>query len=127
MTRQAGATLLQKHNLVDMAIDFMLDNNEFHQAFELAEHTAPHKLPEVHLKKALALEDDERCAAVQEPRAEGWRALPRGSRRELNEASPPRCTNTTLRAQPKAATAALRVFSLCSSFAKCLRGRPPPF
>merc|ERR1719252_84303 len=26
---EAGATLLQKHNLVDMAIDFMLDNNEF--------------------------------------------------------------------------------------------------
>merc|ERR1719460_3058516 len=63
---EAGATLLQKHNLVDMAIDFMLDNNEFHQAFELAEHTAPHKLPEVHLKKALALEDDERYKEAAE-------------------------------------------------------------
>jgi intraflagellar transport protein 172 len=57
---EAGATLLQKHNLVDMAVDYMLDHNEFSQAYELADHSAKHKLPEVHLKKALALEDDER-------------------------------------------------------------------
>jgi intraflagellar transport protein 172 len=63
---EAGATLLQKHNLVDMAVDYMLDHNEFAQASDLAQTCAVHKLPEVHLKKALALEDDERYKEAAE-------------------------------------------------------------
>lgn len=56
---EAGAQLLQKHNLVELAIDYAIDHNNFNHAFELANHSAPHKLPDIHLKKALALEDDE--------------------------------------------------------------------
>merc|ERR1719253_2112619 len=56
---EAGAQLLQKHNLVELAIDYAIDHNNFNHAFELANHSAPNKLPDIHLKKALALEDDE--------------------------------------------------------------------
>merc|ERR1712050_401578 len=40
--------------------------SNFQHAFELATHSAKHKLPDIHLKKALALEDDEQFKQAEE-------------------------------------------------------------
>jgi len=56
---EAGAQLLATHGLIEIAIDYAVEHSNFQHAFELATHSAKHKLPDIHLKKALALEDDE--------------------------------------------------------------------
>eukprot|EP00746_Dinoflagellata_sp_MGD_P167287 gnl/MRDRNA2_/MRDRNA2_97790_c0_seq1.p1 gnl/MRDRNA2_/MRDRNA2_97790_c0~~gnl/MRDRNA2_/MRDRNA2_97790_c0_seq1.p1 ORF type:complete len:1756 (-),score=421.22 gnl/MRDRNA2_/MRDRNA2_97790_c0_seq1:252-5519(-) len=63
---EAGAQLLAKHGLVEIAIDYAMEHNNFQHAFELANHSAKHKLPDIHLKKALALEDDEQFKLAEE-------------------------------------------------------------
>eukprot|EP00916_Digyalum_oweni_P007652 GHVL01012886.1.p1 GENE.GHVL01012886.1~~GHVL01012886.1.p1 ORF type:complete len:1133 (-),score=240.96 GHVL01012886.1:417-3815(-) len=57
---QAGAQLLAKHDLVEVAIDYALEHNNIEHAQQLAEHSAPQKMSAVHLKKALIAEDEER-------------------------------------------------------------------
>jgi intraflagellar transport protein 172 len=56
---EAGAQLLATHGFIEIAIDYAVEHSNFQHAFELATHSAKHKLPDIHLKKALALEDDE--------------------------------------------------------------------
>jgi intraflagellar transport protein 172 len=56
----AGATLLNKHGLLEPAIDYAMESGAFDHAFELAKDSMPKKVPEVHLKYALLLEDEER-------------------------------------------------------------------
>jgi intraflagellar transport protein 172 len=54
-----GAKILQKRGLAEHAVDYAIDRSEFTEAFAIAQRTCQHKLPEVHLQYALALEDDE--------------------------------------------------------------------
>jgi len=63
---EAGAQLLAKHGLVEIAIDYAIEHSNFQHAFELATHSAKHKLPDIHLKKALALEDDEQFKLAED-------------------------------------------------------------
>jgi intraflagellar transport protein 172 len=63
---EAGAQLLAKHGLVEIAIDYAIEHSNFQHAFELAEHSAKHKIPDIHLKKALALEDDEQFKLAED-------------------------------------------------------------
>lgn len=63
---EAGAQLLAKHGLIEIAIDYAVEHNNFQHAFELATHSAKHKLPDIHLKKALALEDNEEFKAAED-------------------------------------------------------------
>mmetsp|Transcript_17930 Transcript_17930/g.51630 ORF Transcript_17930/g.51630 Transcript_17930/m.51630 type:complete len:974 (+) Transcript_17930:3-2924(+) len=63
---EAGAQLLAKHGLIEIAIDYAVEHSNFAHAFELANVSAKHKLPDIHLKKALALEDDEQYKQAEE-------------------------------------------------------------
>mmetsp|Transcript_43192 Transcript_43192/g.92156 ORF Transcript_43192/g.92156 Transcript_43192/m.92156 type:complete len:1765 (-) Transcript_43192:92-5386(-) len=63
---EAGAQLLAKHGLIEIAIDYAVEHSNFQHAFELANHSAKHKLPDIHLKKALALEDDEQFKLAED-------------------------------------------------------------
>lgn len=63
---EAGAQLLAKHGLIEIAIDYAVEHSNFQHAFELAQHSAKHKLPDIHLKKALALEDDEQFKLAED-------------------------------------------------------------
>lgn len=63
---EAGAQLLANHNLIDIAIDYAVEHSNFQHAFELATLSAKHKLPDIHLKKALALEDDEQFKLAED-------------------------------------------------------------
>jgi len=63
---EAGAQLLAKHGLIEIAIDYAVEHSNFTHAFELATHSAKHKLPDIHLKKALALEDDEQFKQAED-------------------------------------------------------------
>ena len=56
----AGAKLLTKQGLIEPAIDYAIESGAFDHAFELARSACPGKLPDVHLKHALYLEDEER-------------------------------------------------------------------
>ena len=55
---EAGAKLLTKFGLIEQAIDYATESGKFDQAFELARTSLKAKLPEVHLKKAMYLEDE---------------------------------------------------------------------
>lgn len=55
-----GAKYLTKHQLVEPAIEYAAENGSFDMALELATQNLPKKLPELYLKHALFLEDDER-------------------------------------------------------------------
>lgn len=64
---EAGAQLLAKHGLTEMAIDYAVDHGNFAHAFELANRAGlTAKVGDIHLKKALALEDEERLAEAEE-------------------------------------------------------------
>ncbi|MEW5300130.1 MAG: hypothetical protein WDW38_002966 [Sanguina aurantia] len=64
---EEGATLLKKLGLLDQAIDYAVESGAFAQAFELTRAGLKTKLPEVHLKYAMFLEDEGR---FQEAEAE---------------------------------------------------------
>ena len=55
-----GAKLLTKLGLIEPAIDYAIESGAFDHAFELARSSCASKLPEIHLKHALYLEDEER-------------------------------------------------------------------
>ena len=61
-----GSKTLTKHGLVDAAIDHATESGAFDMAFELANSCMQKKLPDVHLKHALFLEDDERYKEAEE-------------------------------------------------------------
>lgn len=63
---EAGAKLLNKLGLIEPAIDYAIETGAFDHAFELARTCLPKKMPEIHLKHALALEDDERFKEAEE-------------------------------------------------------------
>ncbi|CAL8315982.1 unnamed protein product [Lota lota] len=55
---EAAVRLLNKFSLTDYAIDFASDNCSFDFAFELARLASKQKIPEIHLKHAMYLEDE---------------------------------------------------------------------
>mmetsp|Transcript_3021 Transcript_3021/g.11522 ORF Transcript_3021/g.11522 Transcript_3021/m.11522 type:complete len:1330 (-) Transcript_3021:1351-5340(-) len=57
---EAGARLLTKQGLIEPAIDYAMESGAFDHALDLAKTACPSKTPEVHLKHALLLEDEER-------------------------------------------------------------------
>lgn len=61
-----GAKYLTKQGLVEAAIEHATENGAFDMAFELAQHSMPKKMPEIYLKHALFLEDDERFREAEE-------------------------------------------------------------
>ena len=61
-----GAKLLQKHSVVEAAIDNAAESGAFDIAFELAGISMPKKLPDIHLKYALFLEDEEKFREAEE-------------------------------------------------------------
>ena len=61
-----GSKTLVKHGLVEAAIEHATENGAFDMAFELANSSMPKKLPDVYLKHALFLEDDEKFREAEE-------------------------------------------------------------
>ena len=66
MGTDRGTQFLIKNGLIEAAIDFEANQDKFEDAFALAEAHARYKLPDVHLKKALHLEDDNRFKEAEE-------------------------------------------------------------
>ncbi|KAG8430927.1 hypothetical protein GDO86_019734 [Hymenochirus boettgeri] len=62
---EAAVKLLSKFNLVETAIDYATENRTFEFAFELARLAMKQKLPEIHLKHALFLEDEGKFAEAE--------------------------------------------------------------
>ena len=62
---QASKTLTQ-HSLVEAAIDHAAENGAFDMAFDLAMHSLPKKMPDIHLKYALYLENEKRFGEAEE-------------------------------------------------------------
>ncbi|TRY86956.1 hypothetical protein DNTS_000647 [Danionella cerebrum] len=56
---EAAVKLLNKFGLLETAIDFAADNYTFEFAFELARLAMKQKIPDIHLKNAMFLEDQE--------------------------------------------------------------------
>ncbi|XP_067274021.1 intraflagellar transport protein 172 homolog [Pseudorasbora parva] len=54
---EAAVKLLNKFGFLETAIDFAADNNSFEFAFELARLSMKQKIPDIHLKNAMFLED----------------------------------------------------------------------
>ncbi|KAG1963505.1 intraflagellar transport protein [Pimephales promelas] len=54
---EAAVKLLNKFGFLETAIDFAADNNSFDFAFELARLSMKQKIPDIHLKNAMFLED----------------------------------------------------------------------
>ncbi|TNN53477.1 Intraflagellar transport protein 172 [Liparis tanakae] len=55
---EAAVKLLNKFGLLEYAIDFASNNLSFDFAFDLARLSSKEKLPEIHLKHAIYLEDE---------------------------------------------------------------------
>ena len=66
MGAEKGTQFLLKNGLIEAAIDFEANQEHFEQAFTLANSHAKYKLPEVHLKYALHLEDENRLKEAEE-------------------------------------------------------------
>jgi intraflagellar transport protein 172 len=66
MGSERGTQFLIKNGLIEAAIDFEANSERFDDAFRLAENHARYKLPDVHLKFALHLEDDNRFKEAEE-------------------------------------------------------------
>jgi intraflagellar transport protein 172 len=66
MGAEKGTQFLLKNGLIEAAIDFEANQEKFDQAFALANSHAKYKLPEVHLKYALHLEDENRLKEAEE-------------------------------------------------------------
>lgn len=62
---EAGAKLLDKLGLIEPAIEYATDSGAFDHAFELARACCQKKVPEIHLKYALFLEDEEKFAEAE--------------------------------------------------------------
>jgi len=61
----AGAKLLTKLGLIEQAVDYALETGSFQEALELSKTSLPSRVPDVHLKHALYLEDEERFTEAE--------------------------------------------------------------
>lgn len=70
-----GVKYLSRHGLVEAAIDHATENGAFDMAFDMAYELPPpimqKKLPDIHLKHALFLEDDDRFQEAEEEFVKG--------------------------------------------------------
>ena len=66
MGQEKGTNFLIKNGLFEAAVDFEANQERFEEAIKLAENHAKYKLPEVHLKYALHLEDENRFKEAEE-------------------------------------------------------------
>ncbi|CAB1340225.1 unnamed protein product, partial [Coregonus sp. 'balchen'] len=62
---EAAVKLLNKFGLLETAIDFAADNCSFDFALELARLSTKNKIPEIHLKNAMMLEDEGKFAEAE--------------------------------------------------------------
>ncbi|KAL2082479.1 hypothetical protein ACEWY4_022297 [Coilia grayii] len=62
---EAAVKLLNKFGMLETAIDLAMDNCSFEFAFELARLSLKQKIPEVHLKHAMFLEDEGKFAEAE--------------------------------------------------------------
>lgn len=60
LSQEQAATLLRRLNLGDAVVDYAVEAGAFAHAFQLAQIVAMEKLPDVHLKYAMYLEDSGR-------------------------------------------------------------------
>jgi intraflagellar transport protein 172 len=63
---EGGSQLLLRQGLVEAALEFEIDRSNFDEAFRLAESQCRHRLPDVHLRYALYLEDESRYKEAEE-------------------------------------------------------------
>ena len=63
---EEGAALLTKFGLIEQAIDYAIESGAFAHAFELTRASMKSKLPEVHLKYAMFLEDEGRFKEAED-------------------------------------------------------------
>lgn len=63
---EGGSQLLMKQGLVEAALEFELEQGNYNEAFRIAEIHCRHKLPDVHLRYALYLEDENRPKEAEE-------------------------------------------------------------
>jgi len=63
---EKGTQFLIKNGLIDAAVEFEATQHRFDDAFRLANDHAKYKLPEVHLKYALHLEDENRLQEAED-------------------------------------------------------------
>ena len=66
MDGEKGTQFLIKNGLIEAAVDFEANQERFDEAFRLANNHAKYKLPEVHLKYALHLEDENRFKEAED-------------------------------------------------------------
>lgn len=66
MEGEKGTQFLIKNGLIDAAVEFEATQHRFDEAFRLANNHAKYKLPEVHLKYALHLEDEHRYQEAED-------------------------------------------------------------
>jgi len=58
--------MLMKLSIIEAAVDLECDRKNFDNAFKLANNHAKYKLPEIHLKLGLFLEDERRYKEAEE-------------------------------------------------------------
>ena len=63
---EAGAALLKRLGLMEAAIEYAVEAAAFKHAFEFAEFGAQAKMPEIHYKYAMYLEDEGRFQEAEE-------------------------------------------------------------
>jgi intraflagellar transport protein 172 len=60
LSQEEAASLLRRLNLAEAVVDYAVEAGAFPHAFQLAQVVAKAKLPDVHLKYAMFLEDSGR-------------------------------------------------------------------
>jgi intraflagellar transport protein 172 len=63
---QQFVDMLKKMNLTDALIEYLADAKQFDEAFDIAKKNSKHKIPDVYLKKALYLEDQQKYKEAEE-------------------------------------------------------------
>jgi len=63
---EAGAKQLIKRGLGDIAVDYAIERADFVQAFHIANMAAKHKIPDIHLQHAMALEDEGKFSLAEQ-------------------------------------------------------------
>ncbi|KAK7792281.1 hypothetical protein R5R35_013312 [Gryllus longicercus] len=63
---ESAVKLLSKFNLLEISIDYACENYQFEFAFDLARSAMKSKMPDIHYKYAMALEDDGKFKEAEE-------------------------------------------------------------
>lgn len=63
---EKGSTLLQKLGLYEAAVEYEAELGNFKLAFDMAEQYCRHRMPDIHLRFALQLEDEKRYKEAEE-------------------------------------------------------------